>query len=75
VKLFHQKNTFEVGIISSGRESLDEAAKLLLIQDWVVSSKGRQKEKQTQEKIDEPRVKVIENALFAEFTLGLHVHK
>jgi len=69
------KNTFEVGIISSGRESLDEAAKLLLIQDWVVSSKGKQKEKQTQEKIDEPRVKLIENALFAEFTLGLYVHK
>jgi len=54
---------------------LDEAAKLLLIQDWVVSSKGKQKEKQTQEKIDEPRVKLIENALFAEFTLGLYVHK
>jgi len=51
---------------------LDEAAKLLLIQDWVISSKG----KQTQDVVDQgPRVKLIENALFAEFTMGLYLHK
>jgi len=58
---------------------MDEAAKLLLIQDWVISSKGKLKDKETQERnenIDQgPCAKLIENALFAEFTMGLYLHK
>ena len=47
---------------------MDEAAKLLLIQDWVISSKGKLKDKERIENIDQgPRVKLIENALFAEY--------
>jgi len=43
-----------------------------------VSSKGKQKNKMTQENLviieEEPKIKLLENAFFAEFSLGLYIH-
>ena len=71
-------DTFEVGILSNGRETLDEAAKLFLIQDWVINSKGKKKSQMSQDTVEiveeHEKVKLLENAFFAEFSLGLYIH-
>ncbi len=66
-------DTFEVVIFSNGNEDMDEAAKLLIAQDWILTTKDEGYALKKEKKQEKSGVKLLESAQFAEFEIGLYI--